>query len=123
MPSNPDEFLSVANLLTEFNNEAAYRSTVSRSYYAVYHHALHTIKIKNPIASGLVFTGPSHEQLVDKLLHGNTSAWRQVAYKVRDFKKERAEADYVLTSEVSLIDANDAIAKAKSLIEDLNSIS
>lgn len=122
MPSSPSEFLAAADTFVSLGNEASYRAAVSRSYYAVYHHGLQTVSIKLPLTNGLVYSCPTHEKLYKKMLDGRTHEWRVLAYKVSDFKKERVEADYYLSEDVTVEDAVDAIAKAKALINEFDII-
>lgn len=122
MPSSSSDFLELASSLSQEANEVAHRAAVSRAYYSVYHHGLSLVELKMPEACKITYPGGVHAQLTGRMFGSKEHAWKTIAYRVRDLKKERVEADYSLQAEVTATDATDAVLKARDLIRQMNDL-
>jgi hypothetical protein len=63
-----------------------------------------------------------HQQLNDRLREGKKSKWQKVAYRINSLRKARVTADYHLEAPASVIDANIAIRRARSVIKALDAL-
>ncbi len=94
---NPSDFNIVAFKLAHGKNSTAaeFRSSISRSYYAVFHvgaEILNDIGIK-------VDTGPKgHHDVIDKLNHTNDKELKFVGSQLNDLYSARLQADYHLNN-------------------------
>lgn len=122
MPSTRLDLLDFASNLSQQGSEPAFRSAVSRAYYAAFHHGVAVIDSKLPISKSLVYTGGCHQQLYEKLLDGKSSAWKGIAYEVNELKELRVIADYRLNKTVTYPTALIAVNHAKSIISKLDAI-
>lgn len=119
MPIDPNDILAVAILLSKQNTEATDRSAVSRAYYCVYHHGMCVVEEKLPPVDPEKPSKGCHQQLNDRLREGKKSKWQKVAYRINSLRKARVTADYHLEAPASVIDANIAIRRARSVIKAL----
>jgi hypothetical protein len=119
MPIDPNDILAVAILLSKQNTEATDRSAVSRAYYCVYHHGIRVAEEKLPPVDPEKPSKGCHQQLNDRLREGKKSKWQKVAYKINLLRKARVTADYHLGAPASVIDANIAIRRARTVIKAL----
>ena len=92
---NPSDFNIVAYNLahSKTSTAAEFRSSISRSYYAVFHVG---VDILNDIGIK-VDTGPaSHGDVVQKLNHTNDRELKIVGSQLNDLRSARIQADYRL---------------------------
>lgn len=88
------DFLEFANTLHASDNEAARRTSVSRAYYALYHHIREYL-----ISFGIrVTTKPEeHQRMVRYLKNSGIDEAKYVSEKMNDFREKRNNADYKLS--------------------------
>lgn len=105
---NPEEFLKLAQqLLGQSPNEAAKRTSVSRSYYGLFNMLKQFLR-DNQIS--VVNTAVAHEQVYNYLFNCGTGEAQTVASDLNDLRDDRNDADYELgdskfedTNEVNLM--------------------
>jgi uncharacterized protein (UPF0332 family) len=114
---NPADFLKTADLLKVQTEEAHWRTSVGRSYYAAFLYFREKLK-----RLGLVKTKEQgleeHAFVIKCLQFSEVSEGVQVAQCLRNLKQSREDADYRLDREFSQNDAGDAFVKAQKVIED-----
>lgn len=116
------EILHIASTLAKNEAEAAHRSAVSRAYYAAYHHGIQVVELKLPSTNNMVYRGGCHQQLSQKFTDGKSPAWRGIAFKFNELKKDRVVADYCLNESVSMKVAQQAVVAAQQIIDALDSV-
>lgn len=118
----PREFLSVAHQISEINTEAAYRSAISRAYYAAFHkglEVLETIGTSPRAGSG------GHEDVYRFLLNSGTVQVKRAGALLNSLKTVRTKADYYLGNQ----EVNDPLkvlqelGNAEKIIKNLEGIS
>ena len=87
------DFLTFAKTLHASDDEAARRSSVSRAYYALYHHVRDCLR-----SSGIpVTTGPeAHKKMIRYLKNSEIEEAKYVGDQMDDIRKKRNDADYEL---------------------------
>ncbi len=85
------DFLTFAKTLYAFYAEAARRTSVSRAYYALYHHVREHL-----ISSGIpVTTKPEeHQRMVRYLKNSGIDDAKYVGEQMNDIREKRNKADY-----------------------------
>lgn len=123
-------FLTTATFLRDSGlNEAAYRSAISRAYYACfleirkaafdnYRQAMRrgggsNIKKENDIR---------HENLGYYLKNSSNERVRELGNNLVGLKDSRKDADYIMSSAILIEDADDAIDEARALLDDIDSV-
>lgn len=110
----PLDFIKVAKQLLRYNNEAKWRTSIGRSYYAIFNY------LKNEIYSlGITISkGPAgHGELV-KNFHGcGIDEAIEIGSKVRDLYTQRIIADYEMDDTVTQNTASLIFKKAKEITE------
>jgi hypothetical protein len=100
MSFDPEQWLKVAEIccsnIPEVNREALLRTALNRAYYA----ALMCLKqrIESVQGSGAVPAWGTHEALTQAVATGG-NAFKQISRELRDLRKARERADYVLATE------------------------
>ena len=88
---NERDFLDLARLLATHTTEAAWRSAVSRAYYAAFH-------VARQLLSDLGFTVPradrAHQYLVFRLSNCGDPAVAQAGQNLETLRRLRNRADY-----------------------------
>lgn len=114
------DFLDSAKELTQNQNETAFRNSISRAYYCVYHAALPLDElIENH--GGIKRDVGVHEQLISKLencprSNSNWTRCQSIGVLMRYLKKLRVEADYDLTTAISAEQAQQQIKQAEKIL-------
>lgn len=93
-----EDYLSLANdLSSRQNNEAAFRSAVSRAYYAAFNIAKDFLNGLDETKVKISESTPSvHHAVWNEFLHHGGQTWTAV-YRYGDaLKKKRGDADYTL---------------------------
>jgi uncharacterized protein (UPF0332 family) len=112
MPTQPADILAEADILLTRNTEAAYRSCISRAYYALYHVALEVAA-----GQGFCYDGQSkHHHL---LAHYAVKKQR-FSHRLREIRQLRVKADYFLDADMSQNTARNALNECRRLIESLH---
>lgn len=114
------DFLTFAKTLYALDNEAARRTSVSRAYYALYHHVRERL-----ILSGIpVTTKPEeHQKMARYLKNSGIDDAKYVGEQMNDIREKRNNADYELND--SSFNKNTCAlycVKAESLFKQLDSI-
>jgi len=113
----PDDILVLADNLSLQGNEAAWRSSVSRAYYACFHVARQVGRVQPK-------GHDSHAQVwsaIHLLSRTRPRPWDCInaSKKGQALKARREQADYEIQSALSRQDCLDALALARKLIESL----
>jgi uncharacterized protein (UPF0332 family) len=125
---NGELFLHTARfLLSNGRNEADFRSAISRAYYACF---LVTRKIAFDNCSADVRLAASirnergikHNKLPEYLKHASRRDVQQLGRELDSLCHNREDADYQMTGTISAQDAQDAVALAESLLQDISRI-
>ncbi len=114
-------FLDVAKKFLNIPSEAAYRSAVSRAYYALFHEAS-TFLLKLGFQTA---RGPqAHGQLPARFNNCGVDEGIQIARSLNDLHRQRIFADYDLTSGEFAAQFKSAIwiAKAEQTVLKLNTL-
>jgi uncharacterized protein (UPF0332 family) len=94
---DPREFLNLAQQLSLATTEAAWRSAVSRAYYAAFH-------VARQLVEDLGFTVPradrAHSYLWLRLSNCGEAWLQQAGRELNDLRRHRNEADYDLARSV-----------------------
>jgi len=94
---NPREFLTLAQRLSLETTEAAWRSAISRAYYAVFH-------VARQLLEDLGFTVPradrAHGYLWLRLANCGDARVQQAGRDLNDLRRHRNEADYDLARSI-----------------------
>lgn len=118
MPTTCTNIHQLGLSLAHGSTEAEYRASVSRSYYAAYHHAATWEKHLPLPGSDAGHRGGTHQQLVNRLTHPSSQCSQQqkkdslkLGYMLQDMKTKRHTADYDLNASVDQCTALD-VSKA-----------
>lgn len=111
---DPLEFLTVARSLSGSDQESERRTSVGRSYYAVFNH----LRLKLEPIKPLPATHEAHQAVVQYLLNANNVELRSVGQSLNDLRTSRNVADYDMgaavekdQSRLELARADKAVAK------------
>lgn len=106
---NPVEFYIFAGeLYTQSANEAAYRTIIGRSYYAVHLCAKDHANITNS-------SGSIHKEVIEYFQTRDRRVFRQIT----DLKNLRSKADYKLIETVEKREAGESLRLAKEILKTL----
>lgn len=117
------DLLSLAGQLAKESYECGWRSAISRSYYATYHHARHweTANNINGVNSG--HAGGEHQQLINRLRNPDPTLDAAVKQKSKMLaahvelqRNRRVMADYNLADDVFPADAATQVAQAGAVL-------
>ncbi|WED20954.1 hypothetical protein L3Q72_09915 [Vibrio sp. JC009] len=120
MPITPQELLEHAEVLhNNSTSEADYRTTISKSYYAMYHSVLAILDNEPPAVSGQGV----HASLISYLDSQDAKDCEQhdpkvlksLSYILAQYKSKRVLADYKLRELVSEAHAIETLNAAKNL--------
>lgn len=118
--------LEVARSLKDLNNEAGWRSCISRAYYAAFLHADAWHDALPSKGARPDRSGGRHHDLASGLIaptlpvdDSRRKASVSSGYILRDAHKLRVKADYLIHEHVSEADASQIIASAQKIIESL----
>ncbi|MFL7009303.1 HEPN domain-containing protein [Enterovibrio norvegicus] len=117
MPIDAKEFLDAAETLAKSSNTEAYaRTSISRSYYCMYHKVLSILDSKPMSYDGK----GCHASLIDYLANGtrgiekhDARELRKLSYMLRQEKDTRVAADYKLDMELTPAHAEQSLKTAK----------
>ncbi|MBN2183346.1 MAG: HEPN domain-containing protein [Sedimentisphaerales bacterium] len=120
---DPADFLKTADLLKTQSEQAHFRTSAGRSYYAAflyfreYFKRLGLKKTKQP-------SKDAHAFVIQCLQFSKVDECVKAAQYLRDLQQVREDADYHLNREFSQSEAEDAFLKAKKVLsiyeEDMN---
>lgn len=117
-----EDFLSISRQLSNNNDEASYRSSISRAYYA----SLHLCKQKlvdldsnfSPSRSG----GDSHKQIIDQYKMQSKGILKSIGVQLDTLKGKRVKSDYIPFPEVTKKNSCEAIKLSEIIIGKLGQI-
>jgi hypothetical protein len=116
---DPASFLEIAGRFQASPSEAERRTSIGRSYYALYNVLLGTLS-----SQGVIFgrVGTDHGDLVHYLIKcGNREAAR-IGEALRDLRLSRNESDYNMNLVVNVAQSKLAYGKAKSAVARFNGL-
>ena len=116
---NPAEFLHTAQDLTNGTRESDYRSSISRSYYAVFL-SLREFLDQNGLKKTKSPNLQAHEFVEQCLEWCEIKAGIKVATILNQLKKHRKFSDYDLHIAISQQDSSDVFQKAHKAISDFS---
>ena len=118
---DPLNFLGVARTLSETDQESNHRTSVGRSYFAVFNHFRLRLDSLKPLPK----TQEDHSLVVRYLTQAPNSELKSVGQTLSDLRKSRNEADYDMDvvvgqdqSRLALAKADRAIDKSQRVTED-----
>lgn len=117
MPVCGQDFYDFASKAIKFGDEIAYRNTIARSYYAMYHEVLGTLE------HCPVFSSSVHSGLISYLNTSKTQEafevikLRSLAAILKQQKAKRCIADYELSEDVTESDAIESLLFAQKLFD------
>lgn len=109
---NPTDFYHFASEIYQNKNhqsEVAYRSVISRAYYAAFLCAKNHTRISNS-------SGSVHNAVINYFDGRNRVVYRNF----KDLKELRSKADYQITEAVRKQEAGESLRLAKSILTKLN---
>lgn len=116
------DFFELAQELGQRDDQAAQRSAVSRSYYAVFHMAELVLEHLDPEFAS-TRSQDSHKQIWDRLARLNQRQAKNAVRKSRNLLQARRDADYRSTAsdwprrtQAALHDAEQALASLTDLL-------
>jgi hypothetical protein len=115
---DPLEFLEVATRYSQSKRECETRTSVGRSYYAVFNH----LRLRLGEIKPLPTTADAHAYVVRYLSGAPNPDLRSIAQTLKDLRESRNKADYDLSTSVgddlsraALLRANRAIQKSQGV--------
>jgi len=115
---NPRDFLTLANALAAGTTEAAWRSAVSRAYYAAFHAArllLRDLGFRTPRGD------QAHAYLWMRLSNCGNARLEAAGQKLQDLRRERNRADYDLDIPLPQVSVPVRIGVAAHVMQTLDS--
>jgi hypothetical protein len=111
---DPRAFLDVANQLQTSASEAGRRTSIGRSYYALYNILRVSLE-----SQGIPFqnSGDDHGRLVYYLTRCNNRAVARVGQALRDLRLQRNNADYEMSSAIDANQSQLAYQQAKRAVD------
>lgn len=123
MSIEPRHFHEVATLLADGSDEAAWRSAVSRAYYAAYH-ACDAWHDRLPLPGSVVGEGGSHQQLCSRLKNPAPGTEAEAARRSRllgqqlnALRARRKLADYLLQDSIDQHEAKTMCATVGLMLD------
>ena len=113
----PIDFFKTADLLKTHTEEAHLRTSIGRSYYAAFlyfRERLKTLGLEKKKKPNL----DAHAFVVECLGFSRVSEGSKASQYLKGLKQNREDADYHLDKKLSQNDAEDALARARKLIDD-----
>lgn len=113
---NPTDFLKTAEHLKDQDGEHYVRSSISRSYYAIYLHVRHFIS--KTFLGGRKFKKDPHQKLIDCLQFCDAPDIKSIGVMLSDLRQARTEADYEMTKAITAQKCQDIFEGATDLLSD-----
>src|SRR5437879_2622057 len=111
---NGRDFLSIARILASMSEESAWRSAVSRAYYAAFHAVRDFLE---SLGFALPPDEKAHAYLWLRLQNCGDSALENAGKTLNFLRRHRTQADYNLQVSVSHLDARLGVHHAASIIQ------
>jgi uncharacterized protein (UPF0332 family) len=91
MSFNWIDLFDVAVDLLKGNNEAYFRSSINRTYYAMFGRTRQILETEEK----KIFQPPNvHKQVIDFLKKNNDNLYKQIGYDLNRLRRERVKVDY-----------------------------
>jgi uncharacterized protein (UPF0332 family) len=110
------DFLDLADDLATGSDEAAWRSAISRAYYAILHVAYRTLRLP---AQATISHRTTHRATWDFYTTSSVAICRQVGHAGIQLRQARVDADYVAHSAVSSTEVTRLLTLARLTMERL----
>ncbi|WP_026600230.1 hypothetical protein [Methylomonas sp. 11b] len=110
MPIDKWEFLQFAKALPD-DSEIQIRNSISRAYYAAYHHCLDVYKMDSSADGGV------HAKLISGLVKSPDTNDKKIGYILKQLRALRTTADYDLSSTVTANDKYTTVSQTERLID------
>ena len=112
-------YLTLAEQLnSDTANEAQLRTSISRSYYCVFHKArllcLNDLKIIKTVELRGI---NSHKLVIDRLAEQSDEDLYEISHRLSSLKERREKADYEATADIRQTYVNDTILKAQMVLK------
>ena len=115
---DPLEFLTVADNLCESREESERRTSVGRSYFALFNH----LRIKLDAITQIPRTDEAHQAVVHYLTRSNNPDLDSVGQSLRNLRRSRNVADYQLDDTVNPDSSRVALARARNAVNRLRTV-
>lgn len=119
MSLSPEDILNLAESLCTSPEEASYRFSVSRAYYANYHEAK---RLAEDLGLQLGTGMGVHQSLISSF-RGHGHSHEKIAGRLNRLKIARVKSDYRLSESITKKEAEFLVCSAKSLLGDLQRLS
>lgn len=116
---DPLDFLRPARNLSESGQEAEWRTSIGRSYYAVFNHVCVKVEPMQPFPS---MDPENHRRAIHYLTKANNQQLQTVGQTLKDLRKARNSADYDMDATVSQADGQLALVKANRALQKLEAV-
>lgn len=113
------EFLRIAKKLIRYNSEANWRTSIGRSYYAVFNYLKEECSLLNITISS---TGEGHGELAENFNNSGIAEGVIIGSKLNDLRSQRNIADYELKQVMSQATAKLMYEKALEVTNSFPSI-
>ena len=115
---DPLEFLNVAGNLCESREESERRTSVGRSYFALFNH----LRIKLDAIKQIPTTDEAHQAVVHYLTRTNNPKLSSVGQSLKNLRSSRNVADYRLEDTVDQDYSRVALARARNAVNGLRTV-
>ncbi len=116
---NPLDFLIVARRLSSSAKESDARTSIGRTYYALFNH----LKIKIEPIKEVPVSSEAHQALVRYLLKSNNKTLSSVGQCLNDLRKNRNDADYKMALVLDKTKSELAVERADRALAQFATIS
>src|SRR3990167_3057326 len=116
---DPLEFLRVARNLSGSTQEPEWRTTIGRSYYAVFNHVRLQLE---PIKPFPPMDPENHQRAVHYLTKANNPQLQSVGQTLKDLRTSRNNADYDMNAIIGQTDGQLALRWADRALEKLRAL-
>jgi hypothetical protein len=116
---NPVEFLDIAQSLQDSVSEAERRTSVGRSYYALYN-----VLLEGLTSQGLHFgrSAENHRLLVYYFTQCRDRQASRIGAALRDLRSQRNIADYEMSSMIDTAQSQQAYQQAQKAVDRFNAL-
>ena len=115
---DPLEFLTVAGNLCESGEESERRTSVGRSYFALFNH----LRVKLDGITQIPATDEAHQAVVHYLTRANNPNLSSVGQSLRDLRSSRNVADYELEDTVDQNRRRVALVRARNAVNRIETV-
>lgn len=123
MATTCSDILGLAEKLAKGNEEVDFRSGISRSYYAAYHHVCGWESRLPSVGSSSGLAGGVHQQLINRLNNPapecsteQKKTSRVLSAMMTHAKTKRHTADYLLDVPVAIHEAEQSVENARVIL-------